>query len=413
MKHILRPLIIIVAAASLVAGACTSTPSSAPVATIPTTTTTTTTPQPTTTSTTVPPTTTTEAMPIMEVAVTGDLPPELLDALGSVLTWQQDSRAPAPDIPAGLAEHLASYPIETTDTMTITGSTATLDDGEIAVVETESGDVLLGADEGDGWTIVGASTPDGPAWYGDEPRMVMVIGSDARPGENQQTLRADSIHILTANPSTGSGTILGFPRDSYVKTPFGSMKFSSVMAGRGPQVMVDQVVNTWDLPVEGYVVTGFKGFEELMGAVGNLPIVLPRAIPEQAYWPGFRAGRQTLSPQRTLEYSRTRKKIPGGDFTRSANQGLVMLAVLDLLQMNDIVDSPEIVDVLLDHTWTSLTPTALIQLAATVHALDPAAIENVVLPGQLGRAGTASVVRLTPQVDEMLADLADDGLLNR
>jgi LCP family protein required for cell wall assembly len=243
--------------------------------------------------------------------------------------------------------------------------------------------------------------------------MVMVIGSDARPGENQQRLRADSIHLLTANPSDGNGTIVGFPRDSWVSTPYGSMKFTSLMAGRGPQVMVDKVIDTWDLPVEGYVVTGFKGFEDLMRSLGSLPIDLPRAIPTQAWWAGFGAGNQRLSPQRTLEYARTRKGVPGGDFTRSANQGVVMLAVLRLLQMNDIADAPEIVSVLLDHTWTSLTPTDLIQLAATVHVLDPEEIDNMVLPGNLGRAGLASVVRLTPEADRILADLGDDGLLEK
>ena len=125
-----------------------------------------------------------------------------------------------------------------------------------------------------------------------------------------------------------------------------------------------------------------------------------------------RQGEQTLSPQRALEYSRTRKGIPGGDLTRSANQGLVMLAVLQLLQMNDIADTPELVGLLLDHTWTSLTPTDLIQLGATVHALDPEAINNVVVPGIPGWAGKASVVRLAPEVDEMLVDLGDDGLLS-
>jgi hypothetical protein len=88
-----------------------------------------------------------------------------------------------------------------------------------------------------------------------------------------------------------------------------------------------------------------------------------------------------------------------------------MLAVLNLLQMNDIADTPEIVKLLLEHTWTSLTPTDLIQLGATLHALDADAINNVVLPGNLGRAGPASVVHLTPEADEMLADLGDDGLL--
>jgi anionic cell wall polymer biosynthesis LytR-Cps2A-Psr (LCP) family protein len=176
--------------------------------------------------------------------------------------------------------------------------------------------------------------------------------------------------------------------------------------------MVDQVVDTWDLPVEGYVVTGFEGFEDMMNGVGYLPIDLPRAIPNQAWWNGWPPGEQTLSPQRTLEYSRTRKGIPGGDLTRSANQGLVMLAVLHLLQMNDIADTPEIVKLLLEHTWTSLTPTDLIQLGATVHALDPETINNVVLPGKPGWAGAASVVRLTPEADEMLVDVGDDGLLS-
>jgi LCP family protein required for cell wall assembly len=359
----------------------------------------------------VPTTTTTTEQPVDTVAVSGDLPPGLLDAAASLLSWQRDDRAPTPDIPAGLAAALTEHPIATSSEMPVTGSTAAIDDGQTGVVETEAGDVLLAADEGTGWRIVGADPVEGPPWYGEEPRMVMVIGSDARPGENQQRLRADSIHVLTANPSEGTGTILGFPRDSYVATPYGSMKFSSLMAGRGPQVMVDQVVDTWALPIEGYVVTGFKGFEELMGQIGSLPIDLPRAIPDQMEWPGFRAGQQTLSPQRTLDYSRTRKRIPGGDLGRSANQGIVMLAVLRVLQMNDIADSPEIISVLLDHAWTNLTPTDLIQLAATVHTLDADTVTNVVLPGKLGNAGGASIVRLTPEATDMLSDLSDDGLL--
>ncbi|MEA2023890.1 MAG: LCP family protein [Actinomycetota bacterium] len=356
-----------------------------------------------------PTTTTTKATDA--VTVDGDLPDDLVAAVAAVLSWQRDNRGDAPTLPEELSEHLMANPLSVSDTVSIAGTTATIEGGQIGVVETDTGDVLLAADGSDGWQIVGADPADGPPWYGEEPRMVMVLGSDARPGENQQRLRGDSIHLLTANPSEGNGTIVGFPRDSWISTPYGSMKFTSLMAGRGPQVMVDHVVDTWDLPVEGYVVTGFKGFEDLMRSIGSLPIDLPRALPTQPWWPAFRAGEQTLTPQRTLEYSRTRKGVPGGDFTRSANQGLVMLAVLRLLQMNDIADAPEIISVLLDHAWTSLTPTDLIQLAATVHVLDAAEVENIVLPATLGRAGAASVVRLTPEADEMLADLADDGVL--
>ena len=375
-------------------------------------------PPTTTTTTTLPPTsttsssTTTTTEPLGHVDVEGDLPPGLTESVAALLSWQRDPRNDVPAIPEGLSAHLADQPLATPDTVSATATSAAIEGGEIAVVETDSGDLLLAADEGSGWMIVGANPASGTPWYGEEPRMVLVIGSDARVGTDQQTHRADSIHVLTANPSEGTATILGFPRDSWVSTAYGSMKFTSLMAGRGPQAMVDQFVDEWGLPVEGYVVTGFEGFEDLMGQIGYLPIELPRAIPNQAWWAGWPVGDQTLSPQRTLEYSRTRKGIPGGDLTRSANQGLVMLAVLRLLQMNDVADAPEIVSVLLDHTWTSLTPTDLVQLAATIHTLDADEIDNVVVPGTLGQAGAASVVRLTPEADEMLSDLADNGLLD-
>jgi LCP family protein required for cell wall assembly len=376
--------------------------------------------QPATTTSTVPAssststssTTTSTTKAIASVVVEGDLPEDLLEAIAAVLSWQRDGRNSTPDIPPGLADHLDEHPLATPDRVDATGSIADVADGQVGVAVLDSGDILVAADDdGSGWRVVGAEPAGATPWFGEEPRMVMVIGSDARVGGDQQTHRADSIHILTANPSQGNGTILGFPRDSWMSTSFGSMKFTSLMASRGPQVMVDHVIETWDLPIEGYVVTGFEGFEDMMGQIGYLPIDLPRAIPNQAWWLGWPAGEQTLSPQRTLEYSRTRKGIPGGDLTRSANQGIVMLAVLRLLQMNDLTDTPEIVRILLDHTWTSLTPTDLIQLGATIHALDATEIDNVVVPGNLGWAGPASVVRLTPVADEMLADLGDDGLL--
>lgn len=369
-----------------------------------------------TTTTTVPPSTTsssptTTIEPIIGVQVEGEIPDDLRVVVASFLSWQVDDRNDLPDMPDGLEAHLTDHPIMTTNDVEVIGTTAEVEGGAVGVVVTDGGDVILAADEGSGWRIVGAHPAGGAPWYGEEPRLVMVIGSDARVGTDQQTHRADSIHLLTANPSEGTGTILGFPRDSWVSTERGTMKFSSLMSGRGPQVMVDHVVGTWDLPVEGYVVTGFEGFENLMNQVGYLPIDLPRAIPNQAWWDGWPAGEQTLSPQRALEYSRTRKGIPGGDLTRSANQGVVMLAVLQLLQMNDIVDTPEIVSLLLDHTWTSLSPTDLIQLGAAVHTLDPDTITNVVVPGTPGWAGRASVVRLAPEAEEILADLGDDGLL--
>src|SRR5262249_8719390 len=50
-------------------------------------------------------------------------------------------------------------------------------------------------------------------------------------------------------------------------------------------------------------------------------------------------------------------------------------------------------------------------LAALVRQLDPTRINNVVAPGQVGTAGSASVVYLTRQAATMFTDLRDDAVL--
>lgn len=396
-----RTIVLLLAAVALIASACTANPPES------TTTTETTMTLPTTTQA---PTTTTTP-PIETVVVDGDVPAELAKALAAVMSWRVDQRNPDPAMPDAMAAPLLEMNLDIPKAVTVTARVAKLETGSVGIAVTAAGDVYAAADEGSGWKIVGASPAAGGGWFGGEPRIVLVLGSDARPGQLQPRFRADSIHLLTARASDGDGTILGFPRDSWIPTPFGTMKLSSVMAGRGPEVITDVMREEFEVPIEGYVVTGFKGFEQLMWDLGNLPIDLPRSVPNQEFYPGFRSGEQTLSPPRVLEYARTRKGVPGGDFGRSANHGVVMLAMLRLIQTNDVLAAPGFLAILGRHAWTDLTPTSQIQLAATAFLLDLDAIENTVLPGQLGTAGGGSVVFLSDDVNDIVADLADDGLL--
>ena len=119
-----------------------------------------------------------------------------------------------------MAEGLAAFLAEATvaDDLELTGefATASLADGTEVAVVTAGEDVLLIADEGDGWRIVGAKLASLglEAWYGEPVRFVMVIGTDARPGYIERVFRADSIHLLTSNIGEASGAMVGFPRDS-------------------------------------------------------------------------------------------------------------------------------------------------------------------------------------------------------
>ncbi|MCL1600343.1 MAG: LCP family protein [Actinomycetia bacterium] len=370
---------------------------------------------PTTTSTTLPPTTTTMT-PLETVGVIGDLPFELAAASQVFLSAVQDTRNdPGGSDPLLIAhhQHLAG---ELKDEFAGTATVQELETGgSVAVVRFDNEDILLLADEGLGWQVVGADlgSSDTDPWFGESPRRVLVLGSDARPGADAAVHRMDSIHIVTSVPAEGEGTILGWPRDTWISSPFGEMRINALTSsGRGPDAIFDHFTNTWDIPLDGYILTAFSGFEDLVAAsVGRLLINLPISIPTQLWWPGFSAGEQTLTPARTLEYARTRKGVRHGDFSRSKHHGVIMLAVLTMLQQGSVEDVPTLLGELVKYTETNLTPTDLIQLGVAAFYMDVGEITNEVLPGRLGRAGGgASVVFLEPEAEDIITDVIEDGV---
>jgi len=281
----------------------------------------------------------------------------------------------------------------------------------VAVVTVDS-DTLFMVEDGSGWRIVGAALDGLTPWLGEEPRMVLVLGSDARVGQNQQRYRADSVHIVTVVPDESAGAIVGFPRDSYTEGPIrGFDKLTHHMASAGPEVMMEVVTDLTQLDIEGYFVTGFKGFDALITELGGLYIDLPSVMRSGNNWANFPAGGQNLTPLRTLQLARIRKGLSGGDFTRSLNQGRIMQAAIDQIQPMGIDMLPMWIRILLDNTWTDLSSADVLTLGASIYYLESGDLENVVLPGTVGTASNgASVVFLDDEAEDIYRDL-EDGLL--
>jgi LCP family protein required for cell wall assembly len=435
-------LLIVLASFALAAAACTSgetapttlvstTPGPTTTTTAPppttTSTTTTTSPQPTTTTAPPPTTTTTTVAPLASLVIEGDLPDGLAEIVEDLYLWIADDRRPMPAIPPAMRGRLYGMPPPTDPWRTVSASTAELPTGErVAVIHVDR-DLLFAADEGDGWEIVGASMEGVPLWLGGEPKFLLVLGSDARPGQVQERHRADSIHILALAPGGGGGTIIGFPRDTYVPGDIidaanervglsfvpGSIKWTNLMASRGPEIMLETAKEMTGLPISGYVVTGFKGFDALIRAIGGIVIDVPRNVPSgRSDTPGISAGEQELNAARTLLLARVRKTIPGGDFTRSLHQGLIILAAMAMVQNRGVDAVPDLLRILHEEAWTDLPAGDLLQLAATGLLMDPADLDNLVLSGRVRNISGASVVLLDEdEFEQVIADVADDAML--
>lgn len=247
-----------------------------------------------------------------------------------------------------------------------------------------------------------------------ELQFVLVIGSDARPGQDIRRTNGDSIHLIAVNPRTLEGTIVGFPRDSWVEIPGkGTGKINSALSAGGPSLMVDTVRRLTGLPIQYYVLTGFQGFESAVDALGGVNVLVGKSMNDRFSGANFAAGWHRFSGAQALAFTRNRHDTVNGDFGRSANHGTMMQAAMGKIraEVGDDTGIRKWVDVLTRHTALDISPDKLLQLAALGRRIDPGRMRNVVVPGRIGTAGRASVVFLTPEAAGIFTDLRDDAVI--
>jgi LCP family protein required for cell wall assembly len=252
---------------------------------------------------------------------------------------------------------------------------------------------------------------------GRDPLVVLALGSDARPGVCMPVERclADSIHLITVNRSEEAATILGFPRDSYVNIPgFGQGRINEALFDGGPRLVVQTVQQLTGIPIDYYLLTSFEGLPRMVKEIGGLEVDVPYPMSDESSGAVFDAGPQVMEGQEVLAFSRNLKDTPMGDFSRSENQGLVFLAALEQLR-SEFRKTPAVL-----FSWIvsgaqnmqmDLTFPELFDLAVTAVTVDPANVDNVVVPGGVGTAGTASIVVISDEAEGIYRDLEDDGLI--
>ena len=257
-----------------------------------------------------------------------------------------------------------------------------------------------------------------PALDGSEPVFILVLGSDARPGEEITGQRADSIHIVSLNPAKGRATILGIPRDSWVTIPgFGEEKINSAMVEGGPELVVETVEELTGLTMNYWALTWFDGFIAMINDVGGLTMDVPFPLNDSYAHANLEAGKQTLSGRDALAFARTRHALPQGDFGRSENQGRLMIAALQQFQKEFHQDPASVftwVGAGMRNARTDIALEQLMTLAFTGANLNSRHVTNIVAPGGVGMVGTQSIVTLEAATLAAIAkDMSNDGIVGK
>jgi LCP family protein required for cell wall assembly len=243
---------------------------------------------------------------------------------------------------------------------------------------------------------------------------VLVAGSDARPREDIRRTRADSIHLLAVNPRTLEGTIVGFPRDAWVEIPGrGAAKINMALAYGGPDLLAATVRHLTGLPVHYYVLTGFTGLVSMVDELGGVDVLVERRMNDRNSGTRFQPGWHHFNGNEALAFTRDRTSVPHGDFSRSENQGKLILAALDKMraEVGDDEGLRRWAGVLLRHVDLDVPTSELLSFAALGRRLEPGFVRNIVVPGRVGNAGSQSVVYLGEEAARIFLDLRPDAVL--
>lgn len=244
---------------------------------------------------------------------------------------------------------------------------------------------------------------------------ILVMGSDQGPWRSGTVLqgRSDALHLVSVVPSTGSASILSFPRDSYVAVPgMGSTRINAALT-RGPETAVETVQNLTGVEIDDWIVTGMEAFVSGVDDQGGVQIDVPQNLRVDNN--AVAAGSQRLDGTGALVFGRDRKNRSDGDFGRNRAQAEVLAALHAELVASD--PSPaELLDAvarLRRHTVSSIPATRMATLARIAMTIDPGNVVRRQAPGSNASRGGAAVVVLGGSAEALFADLRDDGMFER
>lgn len=198
------------------------------------------------------------------------------------------------------------------------------------------------------------------------PIDILVIGIDARPNEEIEYARTDSILLLGIGTTRLS--LLSIPRDLWIEMPgYGNRPVNTIHReaglanpGTGPTVLKSSIEASFGVRPERFVRLNFEAFVALVDAVGGVEIDVPRQIIDSFYpTPDggtqivrFDPGVQWMDGERALQYARTRHA--DDDYERGRRQQQVVQALARRL-INPL-RWPGAAAALLQHIDTDLSP---------------------------------------------------------
>ncbi|MDZ5782814.1 LCP family glycopolymer transferase [Marinococcus luteus] len=186
-----------------------------------------------------------------------------------------------------------------------------------------------------------------------EPISILLMGVDS---EESTSGRTDTMIVATINPETESTKMVSIPRDTYTEIiGRGTQdKITHAYAFGGADMAMNTVENFLNVPIDYYATINFKGFEDIVDAVGGVTVENDFEFSDNGH--DFPEGEIELDGEEALTYVRMRKEDPQGDLGRNERQRQVIEAVANKSRsVTSITRIDDYLDVVENNVRTNMT----------------------------------------------------------
>jgi LCP family protein required for cell wall assembly len=158
---------------------------------------------------------------------------------------------------------------------------------------------------------------------------IILLGSDKREGSG--AWRTDTMIVVTVDTERQVVRLLSIPRDLWVYIPghgFDRVNTAELWGelieeGTGPQLVKQTIYENLGIPIHYYARVDFKGFKEIIDAIGGVDIDVECALTDIELEPGM----HHMDGDLALLYARSR--ITTNDFDRGRRQRKLLMALWD------------------------------------------------------------------------------------
>ena len=253
---------------------------------------------------------------------------------------------------------------------------------------------------------------------GPPPVNILLLGADASSGKSiseqvssgkwdSGSMRSDAIMLVHIPSDRSRIYLMSFPRDSYLNIPGRGMdKVNAAFSYGGPDLALQTIEQYTQVYIDHVMMIDWVGFKDLTDALGGVTITEPGI------------GTVKMDGEQALEYVRTRKSLPNGDFDRVKRQQnflrQLMSQTVDHLSITDPLMLADILTAITNNTTVDagFTPDAIRDLAWEMRSFKTSNVSFLTVPTTgTGMEGGASVVYLDNSANKTMFKAMKDGML--